>query len=52
MQGRKKFTNALTFDDKMNKESLTKVMTPLLGLYADSRLRLKKLIKEMQQDSE
>ena len=52
IQGRKKYGHALTFDDKMNKESLTKVMTPLLGLYADSKLKLKKLIKEMEEGEE
>lgn len=27
-------------------------MTPLLGLYADSKLKLKKLIKEMEEGEE
>ena len=32
----------------MNKESLTKILTPIMDMYITSRLRLKKLINKMK----
>ena len=36
----------------MNKESLTKILTPLMDMYISSRVRLKMLINEMKSDNE
>lgn len=36
----------------MNKESLTKILAPIMDMYTASRLRLKKLINRMRSENE
>lgn len=51
-EGRKEYNSRLTFDEKMNEESLRKIITPLIGIYSSSRFRLQALIERMRQQGQ
>lgn len=51
-EGRKKYSNQLEFDEKSNRESLTKVMTPLIEIYTEAKMKLYKLIQQMKEEKQ